>query len=125
MAASWLRVSSARSRQTTPDLKRVRRVVRALGNPPLRAAAEDLEVIVVNDAGPDLIGFYVSPAGSDAWDENLLEDNPLASGNELTVTIPDGLTQCIYDIRGVFQDGDVLEDRGLDLCELGEYSFTE
>jgi len=25
----------------------------------------------------------------------------------------------------VFQDGDVVEDLALDLCELGEYTFTD
>jgi hypothetical protein len=89
------------------------------------AVAEDLEFLLVNNSSSALTGFYVSAASSEHWEENLLEGRILASGYEVTVTIADGLSTCIYDLRGVFQDGDVLEDLSLDLCELGEYTFTD
>ncbi|MDF1792279.1 MAG: hypothetical protein P1U88_10240 [Thalassobaculaceae bacterium] len=90
------------------------------------AAAEDLEFLLINDSSADLVGFYVSPASSEHWEENLLDGGSyLAPGYEVTVSIADGLTTCIYDIRGVFSDGDVVDDHSLDLCELGEYTFTE
>jgi hypothetical protein len=89
------------------------------------AVAEDLEFLLVNNAGSDLVGFYVSPASSEHWEENLLNNAYLAHGYEVTVTIADGLSTCIYDIRGVFKDGDVVDDLALDLCELGEYTFTQ
>ncbi len=89
------------------------------------AVAEDLEFILVNESGSDLVGFNVSAASSDAWEENLLEGGYLPPGNEIAVLIADGLTTCVYDIRGTFDDGFVLEDYGLDLCDLGEYAFTD
>lgn len=89
------------------------------------AAAENLEFLLVNSSSSALTGFYVSAASSEHWEENLLEGQILASNYEVTLTIADGLTTCIYDIRGVFQDGDVVEDMALDLCELGEYTFTD
>lgn len=87
--------------------------------------AEDLEFLLVNNSSSALTGFYVSAASSEHWEENLLEGSILASNYEVTVVIADGLSTCIYDIRGVFQDGDVVEDLALDLCELGEYTFTD
>lgn len=89
------------------------------------AAAEDLEFLLVNNSSSALTGFYVSAASSEHWEENLLEGSILASDYEVTVVIADGTTACIYDIRGVFQNGDVVEDLALDLCELGEYTFTD
>ena len=49
----------------------------------------------------------------------------LADGYEIAVEIADGRSTCVYDIRGVFDDGEAVEDLALDLCELGEYTFTE
>ena len=41
------------------------------------------------------------------------------------VSIADGSDQCLYDFRFVFDDGDVVEDYGVDICELAEYTLTE
>ena len=46
----------------------------------------------------------------------------LPSGNAVDVTIADGRTQCVYDLRFVFADGEVLEDSA-DLCEMGSYTI--
>lgn len=89
------------------------------------AVAEDLEFVLVNDTSSDLVGFYVSPAHSGHWEENLLEGAYLPPGNEISVLIGDGLSTCVYDIRGSFADGQSVEDYGLDLCDLGEYTFHE
>ncbi|MFX4220682.1 MAG: hypothetical protein ACMVO3_06625 [Thalassobaculum sp.] len=90
------------------------------------AVADDLEFMLVNETSVSLVGFYVSPASSQHWEENLLDGGSyLAAGYEVGVLIADGLTTCVYDIRGVFEDGEVVDDLALDLCDLGEYTFTE
>lgn len=89
------------------------------------AVAEDLEFLIVNETSVDLVEFNVSPASSQSWEENLLSGGYLASGYEVDVLIADGLSTCVYDIRGSFSDGETVEDFGLDLCELGEYPFSE
>lgn len=89
------------------------------------AVAEDLQFILINEASVDLVGFNVSPASSDHWEENLLEGGYLPPDHEIDVLIADGLTTCVYDIRGTFRDGSTAEDFGLDLCDLGEYAFTD
>jgi hypothetical protein len=87
--------------------------------------AEDLEFLLFNDSSADLIGFHVSPALSNAWGENLLHGGYLAPGYEIGVDILDGLSTCFYDIQGRFSDGTSAEDFGLNLCELGEYTFSD
>ncbi|OED50916.1 hypothetical protein AB838_00125 [Rhodobacteraceae bacterium (ex Bugula neritina AB1)] len=89
------------------------------------AFAEDLEFLLVNDSSADLVEFNVSPASSDRWEDNLIDGGYLAPGYEIGVLIADGATTCVYDIRGSFADGSEAEDFGLDLCDLGEYVFTD
>ena len=88
-------------------------------------AAEDLTFLLVNESSADLVEFNVSKGSSSSWEENLLEGGYLASGYEIDVLIADGATTCVYDIRGRFSDGTEAEDFDLDLCELGEYAFTD
>ncbi|MCF8479013.1 MAG: hypothetical protein K9H25_01145 [Rhodospirillum sp.] len=85
--------------------------------------AEDLDFLLTNKSGAAITAFHVSHAGTDQWEENLMEGSYLPDGNEITVHIGDGRDVCVYDIRTEFDDGDVFEDYGLDLCELGGYSF--
>ena len=89
------------------------------------AQADDLAFLIFNDSSADLVEFNVSPASSPAWEENLLRGGYLAPGYEIDVIIADGLSTCMYDIRGIFSDGGESEDYGLDLCDLGEYTFTD
>ncbi|KIC41128.1 hypothetical protein RA27_10865 [Ruegeria sp. ANG-R] len=89
------------------------------------AQAEDLEFLLYNDSSSDLVEFNISPASSGDWENDLLEGGYLAPGYEIGVDIADGLTTCIYDIRGIFADGSEAEDFGLNLCDLGEYTFTD
>lgn len=89
------------------------------------AAAQDLEFMLANESSADLVEFNISSASSDDWEENLLEGGYLAPGYESGVLIADGLSTCIYDLRGVFADGSEVEDFGLDLCDLGGYTFTD
>lgn len=92
---------------------------------PSMVQAEDLEFLLVNDSSADVTGFFVSPKSSGNWENNLLHNGYLAPGYEIGVLIGDGLSTCIYDIRGEFSDGTTVEDFGLDLCDLGEYFFTD
>ncbi|UWQ30347.1 hypothetical protein K3555_08155 [Leisingera sp. M527] len=89
------------------------------------AFAEDLEFLLINDSSADLVEFNVSPASSSNWEDNLMDGGYLAPGYEIGVVIADGATTCVYDIRGSFDDGSEAEDFGLDLCDLGEYTFTD
>ena len=87
------------------------------------ALAEDLEFTLINSSDASVTAFHVSHAGTSSWEENLIAGGFLPVGNELGIVIADGRTTCIYDLRAEFSDGQTLEDYGLDLCELGSYTF--
>lgn len=89
------------------------------------AQAEDLDFTLGNETSSDLVEFNVSIAETNNWEENLLEGGYLAPGYEIGVLIADGQDTCVYDIRGIFADDTSFEEYGLDLCEMGAYTFTE
>ena len=88
-------------------------------------SAEDLNFLLYNDSSVALTEFNISPASSNDWEGNLLEGDYLASGYEIDVLITDGLSTCVYDIRGGFSDGSEAVDYNQDLCDLGEYTFSD
>ncbi|WP_419911744.1 hypothetical protein [Hoeflea sp.] len=87
------------------------------------ANAEDLTFKLVNESPSAMTAFHVSSENTNAWERNLLAGGILDVDYEVDVVIADGLSTCIYDIRAEFQDGEVLEDFGLDLCDMGSYVF--
>jgi hypothetical protein len=87
------------------------------------ASAENLYFTLVNTTGVNAVAFHVSESGNDEWGENLMAGGYLPSGNEIEVEIADGLDVCVYDIRTDFEDGDVLDDYGVNLCDLGTYTL--
>jgi hypothetical protein len=36
-----------------------------------------------------------------------------------------GQNECYFDIQAKFEDGDVVEERKVNLCETDSYTFTE
>lgn len=90
------------------------------------AFANDLAFLLYNKTSVDLVELYVSPTNIDDWEENLMQGGQrLGPRQSTTVTIGDGRTTCMYDILGVFADGDEVDDYEIDLCELESYSFIE
>ena len=89
------------------------------------AQAQDLVFELFNDSSVDLMEFYTSPANVNDWEEDVLGNEYLPSGYAIDVLIADGRSDCVYDIRGVFDDGDVVEDFGVDLCDLEAYTFYD
>ncbi len=86
------------------------------------ALAEDLAFTLKNSSDSPLVEFYVEDSAESSWGENLLSE-AVAPGEAGTVTIADGRTTCTYDILGVFADGSKLDERQLNLCELGSYTY--
>ena len=89
------------------------------------AQAEDLVFTLSNNTSVVLMELYVSPSDSDNWEEDVLGNDVVMPSESGDVIIADGLSTCMYDILGVFEDGDEVEDYEIDLCELGAYAFYE
>ena len=88
------------------------------------ALAEDLVFLFDNQSSTAVLELYASPSDVRSWEEDILGQDVLPSGEAVRVTIADGREQCGYDLRIVFDDGEVLENT-TDLCETGSYTVTD
>jgi hypothetical protein len=92
---------------------------------PAAALAEDLVFTLTNSSSSGIIDFYTSPATTESWEEDLLVESVLPSGNYVDVSIADGSDQCEYDMKFVFEDGSEFVEGAVNLCDLGEYTLTD
>lgn len=88
------------------------------------ALAQDLKFDLINKSSYVVTELYASPDNVKEWEEDILGTDVLGSGETVEVTIADGRRACSYDLRIVFDDGDVVEDT-TDLCETGTYTVTD
>lgn len=88
------------------------------------AEAADRRVRIVNNTGYTIVEFYGSNKGSDSWEEDIWGSDVLPSGSSFRVNFDDGTGYCIFDFKAVFSDGDVLERRGINVCEISTYTYN-
>lgn len=114
----------------TPPVKRMTLAALAAVPAALMATSAALAADVVfqlrNQTTASLTEFYVSPVTSDNWEDNIIPaGESLSRGDSVEVTIPDDGRGCMYDILGVFSDGDEVDEYEVNICELSDYTYTE
>lgn len=88
------------------------------------AAALDRRVRIINNTGYTIVRFYGSHRDATTWQEDILGNSVLPSGSSVTVNFDDGTGYCIFDFRAEFEDGDVLEKFGVNICEIGTFTYN-
>lgn len=88
------------------------------------ALAEDRRVKIINETEHTIVQFYASNVGQNDWEEDILGQDMLESGDSVVINIDDGSGYCKYDFKAVFSDGDVLVRHGIDVCEVSVYRYT-
>lgn len=86
---------------------------------------EDRRVRIVNNTSVAMMEFYASSIAAKTWEEDILGKDVLVPGDDVVIDIDDGSSACLYDFKAVFLDGDEVTDEDVDVCEVGEYEFTE
>jgi hypothetical protein len=91
------------------------------------AQAEDLVFTLDNQSSGAVYELYVSTLNSDTWEEDILGQDVLDSGQQATVTLQNADGRCKFDVRLVYDDGSVTDERNIDLCNLenGTYEVTD
>jgi hypothetical protein len=89
------------------------------------ASALDRRVRINNYTSYDIVEFYASHRDATSWQEDILGRNILPSGRSVVINIDDGTGYCVFDFRAVFNDGEVLEKFGNNVCELAEFNYTD
>ena len=92
----------------------------------LPAAAEDIYFTLYNESSRSLHYFYASPSASTSWGPDLLRGgHTLRAGNNGTVTIADGSTECYYDFKFILADSSETVVNEVDICALGSYTIYD
>jgi len=68
--------------------------------------------------------FYASNVDTDDWEEDILGEDVLRPGQSFDVDIDDGTGACRFDFKGVFDDGDEVVKKNVNVCKVGSFSFT-
>ncbi|NGQ91989.1 hypothetical protein G5V65_13885 [Rhodobacter sp. HX-7-19] len=89
----------------------------------LPAVALDRRVTIVNNTGFTIVRFFGSNTGSKSWEEDILGEDVLPSGSSVVINFDDSTGYCMFDFRAEFEDGDVLERAGVNICEIATFTY--
>jgi hypothetical protein len=87
------------------------------------ALAEDLVFTVQNQSAGEIKELHVSTLDSNSWEENLLDHGPLPSGQTATVTLTNTNGICEFDMRLVYDDDSITDERKMNLCDLDNDTY--
>jgi len=79
---------------------------------------------LVNNTGHTVVTLNVSASNQNSWGEDILGRDTLANGESAAITFPHGETECNFDIRATYDDGDTTDARGVNLCTLTTVTLT-
>lgn len=90
------------------------------------AAQDAVSFELTNKTRYTLTHIYISVPSSNSWEEDILGNQVVESGETVVITVDDGLEDCKYDIRYDFSDGDSVIENAVDLCEINgsEYEIS-
>lgn len=89
------------------------------------AQAADRTVRVFNKTKVPIYAFYASRTSTNDWEEDILGDDVIMPGESMLIDIDDGTGACKFDFKGEFADGDEVVKNNVDVCRVGEFSFTQ
>ena len=90
-----------------------------------QASAADRHVRIINKTSYTMVRFYASRSSTSDWEEDILGDDVLRSGSSVRINIDDGTGACIYDFKAVFSNGNEATRGKINVCEIGEYTYTD
>ena len=83
--------------------------------------ADSRDVTVFNDTDLTMTSLYVSSYRSNNWGRNRLT-SPIESGETFDLMFTNNSTECIYDVKAVYEDGSYDQNQH-NLCETGTLNF--
>ena len=90
-----------------------------------QASAYDRHLRIHNDTGVTLYKFYSTNSGSDHWGSDVMGSSTLPSGQSMRLNFDNKYGYCEFDFRAEFSDGSVLQRANVNVCETGDYYYTE
>lgn len=78
---------------------------------------------MVNRSGYQIDQIYVGPSSSPNWGNDLLGRNVLRNGQTFNVTFANRSSECLWDIKLVYNDGDQSELMRANLCRISRITL--
>jgi len=89
--------------------------------PPVSAQSTE-SLRVRNQSGMTLYSLYASPTNNSNWENDLLGNRTLNSGQYVEINVRN-VSNCNYDLRMEFTNGQVLTDL-VNICSIGTYTIN-
>ncbi len=84
-----------------------------------------LDFMLHNHTSETVVQIFISVPSTDSWEEDILGSDVVPSGESVHITIDDGLEDCEYDIKVVFDDETPdLMVMGVDFCAVNGDELT-
>jgi hypothetical protein len=90
---------------------------------PAPASAINIGFTLVNDSLQSVTEFDLAKPGSGELGDNVLNTGPLPSGASGRVSVFDA-EGCVFDLRIVYEEGGVVEDKAVDICKLADEIYV-
>lgn len=90
-------------------------------SPATTAGAQDFTL--VNDTGVVIDKLFISPHGVDDWEEDILGQDTLASGEKLDIKFHRSQKAALWDLKIVDKDGHSIEWENLNLLEISKVTI--
>jgi len=91
----------------------------------MTAAAYDRHVTIHNNTGMTLYRFYSTNSGASRWGNDVMGTSTLPNGSSMRLNFDNSKGYCNFDFRAVFEDGTVLQRANVDVCDIGDYYYTD
>jgi hypothetical protein len=88
-------------------------------------AAENRRVRIINETHHTMVQFFASNTSRDTWEEDILGDDVVKPGDDVMINVDDGTGHCLFDFKAVFDDKDVLIKKGVNVCKISSYRYSE
>ncbi|RDE08111.1 hypothetical protein [Pelagibacterium lacus] len=82
-------------------------------------------VKIENYTSKTMMYFYASNVDRTTWEEDILGSSVVASGHSVMINIDDGSGYCRFDFRAIFADGSEAVRSGVNVCEVGVYTYYD
>ena len=90
----------------------------------LSAGAVDRNVNIHNNTGYTIYRFYSTNSGSTRWGNDVMGNSTLSQGNFMHLNFDNKYNYCKFDFRIEFEDGTSSEEREVDVCTVGDFTFN-
>lgn len=88
------------------------------------ADATNQNFTIRNNTGQAINELYVSAVTTNDWEEDVLGRDTLPNGETAEIAFERSETQCNWDLRVVFEGGQSLEERNVNLCQTAEIEIA-